>query len=174
MPSIHQHEENRHDQSRNGNEVAAKQPEWHRYSRPGITAAPLPAAVRLSGDGRRTRRDEVAAADQPRRAVAAVRRRRDLHAGGVVTAVVPRASLPDQDAAHPAVRDRLETIWVAVVVLPLWVSEQLDQATADVFYTCLVVLIVIAVIPWRYVFRQYVVKQGDPWRRDAARPVSKP
>jgi hypothetical protein len=67
-----------------------------------------------------------------------------------------------------------KTIWVAVVVLPLWVSDQLDQATADVFYTCLVVLIVIAVIPWRYVFRQYVVKQGDPWRRDAARPVSKP
>jgi len=67
-----------------------------------------------------------------------------------------------------------KTIWVAVVVLPLWVSDQLDQATADVFYTCLVVLIVIAVIPWRYVFRQYVVKQGDPWRKDAARPVSKP
>jgi hypothetical protein len=67
-----------------------------------------------------------------------------------------------------------KTIWVAVVVLPLWVSDQLDQATADVFYTCLVVLIVIAVIPWRYVFRQYVVKQGDPWRRDAAWPVSKP
>ena len=64
-----------------------------------------------------------------------------------------------------------ESIWAAIVVLPLWINDQLDQATANVFYTCLVVLIVVAVVPWRYVVRQYVVKKGDPWRRDAARPV---
>ena len=62
-------------------------------------------------------------------------------------------------------------IWVAVVVLPLWISDQLDQATADVFYSCLVVLIVIAVIPWRYVVTQYVTKQGDPWRSAATPPL---
>jgi len=64
-----------------------------------------------------------------------------------------------------------KSIWAAIVVLPLWINDQLDQATANVFYTCLVVLIVVAVVPWRYVVRQYVVKKGDPWRRDAARPV---
>jgi len=42
-------------------------------------------------------------------------------------------------------------IWVAVVVLPLWLSDQLDQATAEIFYSCLVVLIVVVVVPWRYV-----------------------
>ncbi len=57
-----------------------------------------------------------------------------------------------------------KVIWVAVVALPLWTSDQLDPATAEVFYSCLVVLIVLAVIPWRYVFAQYVQARGDRWR----------
>lgn len=63
-------------------------------------------------------------------------------------------------------------IWVTVVVLPLWIANQLDPATLEIFYSCLVVLIVAAVIPWRYVFAQYVRKQGDRWRSDATRTVS--
>ena len=65
-------------------------------------------------------------------------------------------------------------IWVAVVVLPLWIANQMDPATLEVFYSCLVVLIVLAVIPWRYVVAHYVMKQGDRWRSDATRPVSDP
>jgi len=60
-------------------------------------------------------------------------------------------------------------IWAAVVVLPLWRADQLDPATVKVFYSCLVVLIVLAVVPWRYVGRQYIAKPGDPWRSRAAR-----
>jgi hypothetical protein len=63
-------------------------------------------------------------------------------------------------------------IWVAVVVLPLWITNQMDPATLKVFYSCLVVLIVLAVIPWRYVVAQYVTKQGDRWRSDGSRTVS--
>jgi hypothetical protein len=59
-------------------------------------------------------------------------------------------------------------IWVAVVVLPLWISDQMDPATLNVFYSCLVVLIVLAVIPWRYVVAHYVLKKGDRWRSDRA------
>ena len=65
-----------------------------------------------------------------------------------------------------------KVIWTAVVVLPLWTAHQLDPATAMVFYTCLVVLIVVAVVPWRYVIAQYVTKPGDRWRSAATRPVS--
>jgi len=57
-------------------------------------------------------------------------------------------------------------IWTIVVVLPLWRSHQLDPATLYVFYTCLVVVIPAAVIPWRYVVTQYVTKPGDRWRSD--------
>jgi len=55
-------------------------------------------------------------------------------------------------------------IWTIVVVIPAWRSEQLDPATLYVFYTCLVVVIPAAVIPWRYVIRHYVTKPGDRWR----------
>jgi len=60
-----------------------------------------------------------------------------------------------------------KAIWVAVVVLPLWTADQLDPATLQVFYSCLVVLIVAAVVPWHHVVRQYVSQQGDPWRSAA-------
>jgi hypothetical protein len=56
-------------------------------------------------------------------------------------------------------------IWTTIVVLPLWTSGQLDPATLSVFYACLVVVIPIAVIPWRYVFAHYVTKPGDSWRK---------
>jgi hypothetical protein len=63
-------------------------------------------------------------------------------------------------------------VWVAVVVLPLWISNQMDPATLQVFYSCLVVLIVLAVIPWRYVVAHYVMKPGDRWRSDRTPTVS--
>jgi hypothetical protein len=56
-------------------------------------------------------------------------------------------------------------IWMIAVVLPLWTSGQMDPATFSVFYACLVVVIPIAVIPWRYVVAHYVTKPGDPWRK---------
>ena len=55
-------------------------------------------------------------------------------------------------------------IWTIVVVIPAWRNELLDPATLYVFYTCLVVVIPAAVIPWRYVIRHYVTKPGDRWR----------
>ena len=55
-------------------------------------------------------------------------------------------------------------IWVAVVVLPAWAADRLDPAKLSVFYSYLVVLIVAAVMPWRYVFAQFVTKRGDRWR----------
>jgi hypothetical protein len=60
-------------------------------------------------------------------------------------------------------------IWMAVVVLPAWRDHRLDQATLQVFYACLFVVIPLAVIPWRYVVSQYVTRPADPWRSDAAR-----
>lgn len=60
-------------------------------------------------------------------------------------------------------------IWMVVVVLPAWRGDRLDQATLQVFYACLLVVIPLAVIPWRYVVSQYVTRAADPWRSRAAR-----
>ncbi len=55
-------------------------------------------------------------------------------------------------------------IWLGVIALPLLTADQMDPATLNVLYACLWVVLVLAVIPWRYVVGQYIVKKGDPWR----------
>lgn len=58
-------------------------------------------------------------------------------------------------------------IWLSVIALPMLTADHLDQATLNVLYACLWVVIVLAVIPWRYVVRHFVVVRGDPWRTNA-------
>lgn len=55
-------------------------------------------------------------------------------------------------------------LWLTLVARPLWTGGHLDSATAHVASTCLWVVIILAVTPWRYVFAQYVTTRGDPWR----------
>ena len=54
--------------------------------------------------------------------------------------------------------------WLAAIALPLWSDNKLTGATRDQAGTVLLVVIVIAVIPWRYVFTRFVGATGDPWR----------
>jgi hypothetical protein len=56
-------------------------------------------------------------------------------------------------------------IWLGVVAVPLWLDNRLDGATREQAGTILWVAIIIAVIPWRHVFVQYVMTPGQPWRR---------
>lgn len=55
--------------------------------------------------------------------------------------------------------------WLAAVALPLWLDGQLDDPTREQVGIVLLVVIVIAVIPWRHVFRRYILTPGDPWRQ---------
>ena len=70
-----------------------------------------------------------------------------MHVGGVVTAVVPRAALPDQDAAHSAFEIGWKFIWLAVIGVPLLIAGDIDSATLSVLFACLWVVIVVAVVP---------------------------
>ncbi len=58
-----------------------------------------------------------------------------------------------------------KAIWLGFVALPAWVGNDLDGATRTQANAVLFVVIVVAVIPWRYVFTQFVTAPGDPWRR---------
>ena len=60
-------------------------------------------------------------------------------------------------------------IWLGVIAMPLWTSGQMDAATSESASAILWVAIVLAVTPWRYVFRQLVTTKGDPWRSGATR-----
>ena len=50
-----------------------------------------------------------------------------------------------------------KTIWLLRVALPMWLDDSLDAATTARFYECIPVAIFVAIIPWGYVWRTYVV-----------------
>ncbi len=55
-------------------------------------------------------------------------------------------------------------LWLAVVALPKAVSGNLDSAATETLVNCSLVVVILAVIPWGYVWRSYVSAGGDPWR----------
>ncbi len=61
-----------------------------------------------------------------------------------------------------------KTIWLVAVALPLWSAHRIDADTAESIRACLMGIIVPIVIPWRYVFENYVKKHGDRWSWRAA------
>jgi hypothetical protein len=55
-------------------------------------------------------------------------------------------------------------LWLALVALPTAADGDLDSATATTLLNCSLVVVILAVIPWGYVWRHYVRADGDPWR----------
>jgi hypothetical protein len=60
-----------------------------------------------------------------------------------------------------------KSIWLCAVALPLWLAHQVDTRTADTIRDCLLGVVLIPLVPWRYVLSQYVMRPGDRWRRRA-------
>jgi hypothetical protein len=58
-----------------------------------------------------------------------------------------------------------KALWLGIVALPLWSDGRLEGAFLTQTNKVLWVVIVVAVIPWRYAFSQFVLATGDPWRR---------
>ncbi len=61
-----------------------------------------------------------------------------------------------------------ELAWKAVYLigfaLPLWLAHQVNDATAEDIKSVLFVVILIPLIPWRYVFAEYVLRPGERWK----------
>jgi hypothetical protein len=55
-------------------------------------------------------------------------------------------------------------LWLSLVVLPKAISGNLDAATTDLAVRCSLVVVILAVVPWGYVWRTYVRAPGDRWR----------
>ncbi len=64
-------------------------------------------------------------------------------------------------------------IWLAVVALPQWAGHRLDPATRETAVECLWVVIILAVIPWRYVWDRYLRERGDRWRPVRSGPLTR-
>src|SRR5689334_23102881 len=52
-------------------------------------------------------------------------------------------------------------VWLLAVALPRWSDHTLNAAATRQTSTVLLVVIFIAVIPWRYVLNQYVLSPGE-------------
>jgi len=63
-----------------------------------------------------------------------------------------------------------KAIWLSAVALPLWLAGAMDARTKQSALECLLVVIVVAALPWRYVVSTYVLKPSQRWagRADVA------
>ena len=57
-----------------------------------------------------------------------------------------------------------KAIYLVAFALPLWRTRQITTAAAADIQSVLMVVILVPLIPWGYVWKQYVVKPGERWR----------
>jgi hypothetical protein len=57
-----------------------------------------------------------------------------------------------------------KSIWLIAVAWPLWSANQIDPRTWETVTDCLMAVVLIPIIPWRYALSQYVLRPGDRWR----------
>jgi hypothetical protein len=61
-----------------------------------------------------------------------------------------------------------EVTWKAIYLLafayPVWSAHQVTPAMAEDIKAVSMVVILLPLIPWRYVFNHYLVKRGDRWK----------
>jgi hypothetical protein len=55
-------------------------------------------------------------------------------------------------------------IWIGTVAIPHLMAGDMNAETREVLFNCSYVVLIIAVIPWRYAWRRYVRTPGDAWR----------
>jgi hypothetical protein len=55
-------------------------------------------------------------------------------------------------------------LWLSLVALPRSIAGDLDAATTEAVVSCSLVVVILAVTPWRYVWRNYVRSPADPRR----------
>ena len=56
-------------------------------------------------------------------------------------------------------------IWIVAFALPMWAGPGLDAYAQESLFACaLGVVLVPLVLPWRYLYRQYVRAPSAPWK----------
>jgi len=60
-----------------------------------------------------------------------------------------------------------KVLWLGFVALPHFIANDMDTATADMLFTILFVIAIMAVTPWDYVWKRYAKTPGESWARTA-------
>ena len=56
-----------------------------------------------------------------------------------------------------------KAIWLVAFAGPRWLDGTLDEGMRSTIFDTSLGLVLILVIPWRYVWANYVTRPGDPW-----------
>ncbi len=64
-----------------------------------------------------------------------------------------------------------KALWLLRVALPAWQAGRMNAAMGDLVFACSIAVVFPLVIPWAYVWREYVARKGDPWWRHARSPL---
>ena len=63
-----------------------------------------------------------------------------------------------------------KSLWLLLIALPRWMTGAMDAATTQTVIDCVVVVLVLLAVPWRYVVRNYVRKPAERgYQRNEAR-----
>lgn len=57
-----------------------------------------------------------------------------------------------------------KVIWLTAFALPRWLDGTLDEAMRTTAFETSLGAILLLVIPWRYLWANYVARPADPWR----------
>lgn len=57
-----------------------------------------------------------------------------------------------------------KTLWLAAIAFPMCHAHSWDPAIRESFPSILMVVIVPVVVPWPFIFANYVKKPGDRWK----------
>lgn len=61
-------------------------------------------------------------------------------------------------------------IWLAAVGVPHLLAGDMDPQISSILSNVSLVVIILAVTPWRYVIARFLTKQGTAWRPDPTKP----
>ncbi len=54
--------------------------------------------------------------------------------------------------------------WLLSVALPAWQAGKMDADISDTTFACLMSVIFLVIVPWDYVWRNFVAAHGDRWK----------
>jgi hypothetical protein len=57
-----------------------------------------------------------------------------------------------------------KSIWLAAIAFPHLIAGDMSPEMTTMMSSILVGVVVLAVTPWDYVWKRYVLAAGDPWR----------
>ena len=56
-----------------------------------------------------------------------------------------------------------KSIWLLGFALPLWLANQFDAEMRSAFFQIAPVVVLIPIIPWRYIWEKFGKERGEPW-----------